>query len=93
MYRSPDYIVSLPVLELSFCAMVANTPLIYPEMRDTVQIALGAFMCLLIVIQFIREARRMYKATKHFRLNCYMNVPVRHLVLSFIFEPMANYDE
>ena len=49
-----------------------------------VHIALGTLMCLLGVIQFIREVLQMYRATKCFRLNCYMNLLTREGVIYFL---------
>ena len=48
------------------------------------QIAVGALMCLLVVIQFIRESHQMYKATKHFRLNPYINLLARECIIYFL---------
>ena len=57
---------------------------IWPEIIDAAQIALGALMCLLVIIQFIKESLQMYKATKHFRLNRYMNLLVREGMVYFV---------
>ena len=45
---------------------------------------LSALMCLLVVIQLIREALQMYKATKRFQLNGYMNLLVWEGMIYFL---------
>ena len=47
------------------------------------QMTLGASMCLLVAIQFIKELLQMYKATKRFQLNRYMNLLAREGVSYF----------
>lgn len=49
-----------------------------------VQITLGGVMCLLIAIQFVRTSLQMYKATKRFQLNRYVNLLVREGMLYFL---------
>ena len=58
-------------------------PAIWVEIMYSVQITLGALMCLLLAIQFIRESLQMYGATKRFRLNRYMNLLAREGVVYF----------
>ena len=68
---------------ISFC-VVQNPSPTWPEIIDTVQIIIGALMCLLVVIQFIRVALQMYKATGHFHLNRYMNLLVKEGMIYFL---------
>ena len=51
---------------------------------DSAEIALGTLMCLLVVIQFTREALRMYKSMRRFRLNHYMTLLVREGMIYFV---------
>ena len=83
MCCSPDCIAASQVLNLSFCVQ-ENVPPVWPLLLDSVQITLGALMCLLVVLKFIKEAHQMYKATKHFRLNRYMNLVVREGMIYFL---------
>ncbi|KAH0835016.1 hypothetical protein J3R83DRAFT_10741 [Lanmaoa asiatica] len=48
------------------------------------QIAFGALMCLLVVIQFTKEALQMYKGGQGFRLNRYMVLLVREGIIYFL---------
>ena len=88
MCSSPNHIVAYTaqVLDFSYCvvqfsfnALNGNILLI-----NSAEIALGALMCLLVVIQFIRESLQMYKATKRFRLNHYMTLLVREGMIYFV---------
>ena len=80
-YMTGHYIaVTAQVLDISVCLQQYGSP-IWAEAIDAVQITLGTLMCLLVDIQFIREALQMYKATKHFQLNRYMNLLVREVIV------------
>lgn len=67
----------------SFC-MVQSDTLIWSNVVDIIQITLGAVMCLLIAAQFIRESLQMYKATKQFQPNRYLNLLVREGMIYFL---------
>ena len=71
------------VLNFSFC-VPQNIPPIWALLLDSTQITLGALMCLLVVLKFIKEAHQMYKATKHFCLNRYMNLLFREGMIYFL---------
>ena len=73
----------ITLLDFSFCVGQTSSP-IWTLVVDSIGIALGALMCLLVVIRFIREALQTYKATKHFRLNRYMNLLVRESMIYFL---------
>ena len=64
--------------------MEQNPPSIWPLLVDSALIPLGALMCLLVVIQFIREALQMHKVTKRFCLNRYMNLLVREGMIYYL---------
>ena len=57
---------------------------IWPNIIDAVQIILGVFMGLLVIIRFIKESVQMYRATKRFQLNQYMNLLVREGMIYFL---------
>ena len=63
--------------------MVVNPFPIWLEVIDTVQITLGGSTCIFVVTQFVRESHQMYKATKQFQLNHYMNLLVREGMIYF----------
>ena len=84
MCYSPNYIAyTAQVLDFSFCVQ-QNTSPIWSLLVNSAQITLGALICLLVVIQFIKEALQMYNATKHFHLNRYMNLLVREGMIYFL---------
>ena len=53
-------------------------------MPTAFQITLGALMCLLIVVQFVKELHRVYKVTKKFKLNHYIKCLVKEGMIYFI---------
>ena len=55
----------------------------WDEVIGTVQITLGVIMCLLVVVQFIKESLQMYKVTRQFRLSRYMNILVSDGMIYF----------
>lgn len=79
------------VLGFSVCVL-QNGPLIWIEIANAVQIALGSLMCLLIIFQFISAAGQVYKATKQFHLNRYMKLLVREGIIYFLayVHPLSN---
>ena len=84
MCYSPNYIEpTAQVLDFSFCVQ-QNTSPILELLVDGAQITLGALMCLLVALKFIREAHQVYKATKRFRLNRYMNLLFREGMIYFL---------
>ena len=46
--------------------------------------ALGASMCLLVAIQFIRKTLHMYRATRLLRLGHYTNLLTREGIIYFL---------
>ena len=59
-------------------------PRIWLEIKDVAQIVLGASMCLLISIRFIRESLLMYGVAKQFRLSSFMDVLLREGMAYFL---------
>ena len=80
------------VLDLSFCTMQSssigsstyNFLVVNTLLMDSVEITLGALMCLLVVIRFIKESLQMYNETKRFQLNRYINLLVREGTIYFL---------
>ena len=82
-YSPPDHIeVTAQVLDFSFCEAQFGSP-IWGETIDAVQVALGALMCLLVAIKFIRQSLQMYKATKRFQPSRYMALFTREGMFYF----------
>ena len=61
-----------------------SAPVVWKYLDVITQLVLGACMCLLIVIRFIRELVQMYKVTKGFRLNNYMRLLVWEGLIYFV---------
>ena len=82
-YVLPLIAVTNQVLDASYCVLQPGLT-VYLEMAIVVvQMILGVFMCLLVAIQFIKELLQMYKATKRFQLNRYMNLLAREGTIYF----------
>ena len=82
--RSPKYIgVVVPFLNYSFCEP-QPVSIVYAQVADFAQLALGALMCLFISIRFIAESIQTYKARKRFLLSNYMNLLVRESIFYFL---------
>lgn len=85
MYRLPNHTAqTFQVLDFSYCVVSYQGSPRWTDTVDITQIALGAFMCLLVLIQFGRASLQMYKATKRFEPNRYMNLFVREGMVYFL---------
>lgn len=51
--------IVVQVLDFSSCVMQYDSPIL-PETSETSQLVLGAFMCILVAIRFVRESLQMY---------------------------------
>lgn len=71
------------VLDFRFCVIQPGLAM-WLEMAQIVQITLGATMCLLVAVQFIRESLQIYKVTKRFQVNRYMNLLAREGMIYFL---------
>lgn len=71
------------VPDLSFCCYFST---LYNWAEDTIilQLVPGAVTCILVVIQFVRQSLQMYRATKQWQLNQYMNLLFREGILYFL---------
>lgn len=72
-----------PVIgSLTSCAS-ARVLLVFADFQTSAQLALGAWMCLLVVIQFIKESVRMYRVGKQFLFSEYQKLLVWEGVVYF----------
>ena len=69
---------------MSFCITNYSGSIIWSEVICAAQIILGVFMCLLIALEFTKQAIHMYTATKRLCLNRYMNLLVREGLVYFL---------
>ena len=65
------------MLDVSYCVLQPSPTVLLEMAIVVVQMALGVSMCLLVAIQFLKESLQMYKVTKRFQLNRYMNLLAR----------------
>ena len=73
------------VSQFSFCVITdVYVPIWLQYFPVVFQITLGALMCLLTVIRLVQEFLQMRKATKHVKLNRYMECLVREGTIYFI---------
>ena len=75
--------VTAQVLDFSFCVPQYGFPIL-TEALGAAQITLGALMCLLVAIQFVRQSLQMYKVARRFELNRYMNLLTREGMFYFL---------
>ena len=66
----------------SFCVVQPNT-LIWTKVAGIVQSILSGTMCILAIIQSMRESFQMYRVTKQWQLNRYMRVMTEQGILYF----------
>ena len=77
-------VVIVQALDFSFCDFQFGVPPWVIAVVDAVQITLGALMCLLVIIRFVRESLQMYTVTRRFELSRYMNLLTRDGVFYFL---------
>lgn len=75
----------------SFCAVQA-TSVIWMKVAISLQIAFGATMCMLALVQFVRQSLQMYRATKQWELDRYMNLLAKDGILYFfVYVPVSSF--
>ena len=80
-----DYTANtVQLLDFSFCVIQVSGSSLLGKVLDVVQIALGALMCLFVIIKFVKESLQMYKVTKRWELNRYMKLLVREGMFYFL---------
>ena len=68
--------------DVSFCVVQPHT-LIWTKVAGIVQSILSGTMCILAIIQSMRESFQMYRVTKQWQLNRYMRVMTEQGILYF----------
>ncbi|KAF8549538.1 hypothetical protein OG21DRAFT_1500343 [Imleria badia] len=74
---------SIQILSFSSCELQPAS-LIVPKLASILQITYAAAMCILAIVQFVRQSRQMYRVTKQWQFNRYMSLLVRQGILYFI---------
>ena len=72
------------MLDYSVCESQIVVPLSVILFQAAAQAILGALMCLLAVIRFVRESLQMYRVTKRFEISRYLSLLTRDGILYFL---------
>ncbi|KAG9315361.1 hypothetical protein JVU11DRAFT_4507 [Chiua virens] len=83
-------VVTLQILEYKYCA-VQLKPRIWNRLTDILQIVFAAALCVLAVVQFVKQSLQMYRLTKQWQINRYMNLLVRQGVTYFFAIFLINF--
>ncbi|KAG8212818.1 hypothetical protein J3R82DRAFT_11111, partial [Butyriboletus roseoflavus] len=75
-------VTTTQLLDLSFCTIQLYS-LTWDKVSEITPLVPAVVMCMLVIIQFTRESLEMYKVTKQWRLNQFMNMLVMEGVLYF----------
>ncbi|KAF8558597.1 hypothetical protein OG21DRAFT_1077516 [Imleria badia] len=80
-----ELVVTTQVLDFSFCTFDfgPGTP-IWVEVRDSLQLAIAAVMCLLVIAKFILHTFQMDKITKQWQFGHYLDLFAREGMLYFL---------
>ena len=73
---------TIQLLDLSFCVYQSNI-LIWTKVSAILQITPSGTLCILAIIQFMRQSFQMYQVTKHWQLNRYMRLMTKQGILYF----------
>ncbi|KAN0092667.1 hypothetical protein V8E55_003451, partial [Tylopilus felleus] len=83
IYSNPKFmLVTVQILNISIC-VPQDSWTIWAKLAVVFQITHGAIVCVLAVVQSVRQALQMYRATKQWQLDRYMNMLVTQGLLYF----------
>lgn len=74
------------ILNVSYCdAQLSTHPASYIWLKVTLslQFVFGATMCMLAIVQFIRQSLPVYGETRHWQVNRYMKLLIQEGILYF----------
>ena len=74
---------TVQILHISFCELEPTMP-IWTQVATIVQMTHGVAICVLALVQFVKQSLQMYRATKQWQLNRYMNFLVSQGILYFL---------
>lgn len=78
------YIVEVTqVLNLAYCG-VTSSSVTWTKVSAIPEIVNGGVMCILVIYQFVKRVLEMYKVTKKFHFNRYMNLLAGQSILYFL---------
>ncbi|KAF8442324.1 hypothetical protein L210DRAFT_3536329 [Boletus edulis BED1] len=72
----------IQILDISFCTLASTVPT-WTNVAVILQITQGGTLCLLGIVQVVRQSLQMYRATKAWQINRYMALLVKQGMLSF----------
>ncbi|KAF8548554.1 hypothetical protein OG21DRAFT_749816 [Imleria badia] len=75
-------VAAIQILDFSFCVVQPTSP-IWRNIATILQTTHGAAMCILAIIQFVRQSLQMYRVTKQWQISRYTSLLVREGILYF----------
>ncbi|KAF8135063.1 hypothetical protein EV363DRAFT_1322397 [Boletus edulis] len=71
------------ILDISFCTLASTVPT-WTNVAVILQVTQGGILCLLGIVQVVKQSLQMYRATKAWQVNRYMALLVKQGMLSFL---------
>ncbi|KAN0081320.1 hypothetical protein V8E55_008944 [Tylopilus felleus] len=89
-YNIPNHttVTITQILNISFCS-VGSSVTTWTNITSISQLVLGSTMCTLVIFRFLKQSISMYKATKQWQGNRYVNLLAREGMLYFLVEKHA----
>ena len=82
---------TIQILDFSFC-VVEPTSVIWTKAATISEITHATAMCMLALVQFVKQSLQMYRATKQWQINRYMGLLVRQGILYFVvYVPISSH--
>ncbi|KAI9566862.1 hypothetical protein HD554DRAFT_2113274 [Boletus coccyginus] len=73
---------TIQILDFSFC-VVDPTSFIWAEVTNSVEMVHGTVVCMFAIVQFVTQSLQMYRGTRRWQLNQYMNLLAKQGILYF----------
>ena len=72
-------------------AKPTSLQVIWAKVANILQIAHAAVVCILGVVQFLRQSFQMYRVTKRWQINRYMSLLVKQgIIYIFVYVPVSS---
>jgi hypothetical protein len=82
---------TIQILDFSFC-VVEPTAQIWTKVATILQITHATAVCILALVQFVRQSLQMYRVTKQWQINQYIGLLVREGILYFlVYVPISSH--
>ena len=79
----PPPVIITQILDFSFCTPQPIS-LIWTNIATILGIVHGGVMCILTIVQFVRQSLQMYRVTRRWQLSQYMSLLVKQGILYFL---------